>query len=307
VTRGGSDLLSVAPVTSALLGINIALFVYCVMASNSLELNHDVLLALGMSQRELLWEDQWFRLIMPNFLHGGVLHIIFNSYALYLYGPMTERHFGSSNFGTLYLLSGVGGFACSQMCGGYFAVGASASIMGIMGAIFSVEVLAYPVLKNAWKSSSVRNVAFWIGLNFALGLVAFRNIDNWAHLGGLIYGIALGAFFEVWRKQRRFGLLLIAGMVLPIAISVAAARWTIFSPYYHIHKAVIATEEAHNTTLANEEFEQARKWARFWHKDRTVEAVIQTYRNKQWDLNTARVNTYYLIEKSIRWQSAQSF
>jgi len=304
--RGNADLVSVAPLSVALLGINIAIYLYCVMASNNLTPNHDVLLWLGMSQRERLWEGEWYRLVMPNFLHGGVMHIMMNMYSFYLYGPAAEVQFGTSNFGTLYLLSGVGGFACSQMCGGYFAVGASAAILGILGAYLSVKVLEYPVLKNAWKSSDVRNIAFWIALNFAFKLVV-RNIDNWGHLGGLIFGIALGAFFELWRKQRRFGLPLIAVMVLLVAVSVAAARWTIFSPYYHVHMAVIATEEQKDPTAAEREFDEAMKWARFWHKERTVGAVIQTYQNKDWDLSTARTNTYYLIEKSIRWHDGQSF
>lgn len=297
MNRGGSDLLSVAPITSALLGINVAIFIYCAIASNDLEMNHDVLVSLGMSQRELLWEGQWYRLIMPNFLHGGILHIMFNSYALYLYGPAAEQHFGSSNFGSLYLLSGVGGFACSQIFGGYFAVGASASLMGVLGAFLSVAVVACPVMKNAWKNSSVRNIAFWIGLNFALGLSGMMGeIDNWAHLGGLLFGIALGAFFELWRKQRRFGLHLIAGMVLLVALSVVAARWTVFSPYYHIHKAVIAAEEEKNLPAAEAELTKAVQWGKFWHKERTIRNVIAAYA-VTWNLTSARSRTYVSIEE----------
>jgi membrane associated rhomboid family serine protease len=308
VRRGNADLVSVAPLTVSLLGINIALYLYCVIASDDLTPNHDVLLFLGMSQRERLWENEWYRLVMPNFLHGGILHIFMNMYSLYFYGPAAEVHFGTSNFGTLYLLSGVGGFALSQMVVGFFAVGASASIMGILGAYLAVKALEYPVLKNAWKGSEVRSVAFWIALQFAIGLSgAIGNIDNLAHLGGLIFGILIGGFFELWRRQRRVGLHLIVAMVLLVAASVVAARWTVFSPYYHIHKAAIATEEDNDLAGAEKEFKEAMGWAKFWRKDIVVNGVIQTYRNKKWNLSKARDETYYIIERNIRWVNVRSF
>ena len=195
-----SDLLSVAPVSMTFLAINVMLYVYCAIASNDfMDINSDVLTAMGMSIRERVWEGEWARLVLPAFLHGGLMHILMNGFGLYRYAPAVEVHFGMGEFCyTLYLLSGVGGIAFSQLFGGWHSIGASTSLFGLIGAEFAVTVMSVPVLKNAWRSSQVRAQLPWIGLYFAFGLSgAMGPVDNWGAPWRLCAGIAAGFIFRI--------------------------------------------------------------------------------------------------------------
>jgi membrane associated rhomboid family serine protease len=200
------------------------------------------------------------------FLHGSLLHIALNLYSLYQMGPAAEVHFGSSNFGTIYIVSGVGGICCSLLCGGHVSVGASTCLFGILGAVLAAKVFACRDWRRAAKNSDVRRTAFWIALNFALIGLAFPNVDNWGHLGGLLMGFVYGGLFEYWREHHRVGLALILSIVLFTAAGVAACRWMVFNPHYHVHLALRADAEG-RIEEAQRQFEEARDWARIWRSE----------------------------------------
>ena len=296
-----SDLLSVAPISMTFLAANLILFVYCAMASNDfMRINPDVLTGLGMSIRERVWEGEWARLILPAFLHAGFMHIALNTWGLYSYGPAAEVHFGKSNFATLYLLSGAGGIAFSQIFGGGHSIGASTSLFGIIGAEFSITVLNVPVLRNAWRASVVRDELLRVGVYFAIGLSGMMGpVDNWGHLGGFVLGLTLGAFFELWRRHKRFAMPLVVAVVLGVALMIGAARWTIFSPYYHLHMAALAGE-ARDTAREQREFEAARKWAGVWRDERIVNYLIRAYKAGAWTAEDARENSYKWFREVAR-------
>ncbi|HEY3321178.1 MAG TPA: rhomboid family intramembrane serine protease [Planctomycetota bacterium] len=292
---------SVAPVTTFLLVVNIALYALCAWLSNDLgQIKPDVVFGLGMSVREGLWEGEWQRLIMPNFLHLNLMHIVLNMMALRSMGPAAEVHFGSANFGTLYLVSGVGGFCFSQLFRGYHAAGASAALFGLFGAELCVAVLKAPVLRYAWRNSQVRELTFWAALYLGLGFVGLLGpMDNWGHMGGLLVGALLAAFFELWRRRGNLSWPLLTGAVLSISLLVCATRWTIFSPYYHVHMGLIATEE-HRPTDASEEFAAAERWAKVWHKEKVVRVMIAEARDGEWTRQMAKEQSYFRKAMFIR-------
>lgn len=288
-----------APLTMVLLLINVALYgVTAIRSENFIRIDSDVLHGMFGSTREGMWEGEWLRLIAPNFLHGGLMHILFNMSALYYLGPSTEVHFGSPNFGTLYLLSGVCGFCFSQIFGGNLSIGASCCIFGMMGAQIAVRVLACPVLKYAWRSPDVREQAFNMALYFGIGLAgAFGNVDNWGHLGGFIGGVVLGCLFEVWQKNHRVNPVAVAGVSILFVALICAARWTVFSPYYHIHMAAVAMDEndgAPDRNLAGKEFEEAKEWGKFWHEEPRINGVILAFQH-EWTIHDAREYGYKFI------------
>ena len=289
-----STLFDVAPVTLLMLGINILFYAISAKYSdNLLDINRTVLLNMHGSMRELVWEGEWIRLIAPCFLHGGLMHILLNSMALYNLGPGTEVQFGSANFGTIYLVSGICGFCCSQIFGGHLSIGASCSLFGIIGADLAVKIMACPVLKNAWRNSDVRRTVYFALFYLAIGWIGMLgNVDNWGHFGGLLSGMLLGSLFEVWRVRQRIGVFRIASVVFLLTLLVCAARWSIFSPYYHVHMMALAVEEEHRPDKAAQEFEQARRWAKFWNVEPRINSLIYEYQRGTWSLNDVRVYGY---------------
>ena len=301
-----ADLFAIAPVTMLLLGVNIALYVYCAIASGDLAfIHHEVLVQLGMSMRERVWQGEWFRLIMPMFLHGGFMHILMNTLALYSYGPEAEVQFGNANFGSLYLLSGVGGIAFSQIFGGYPSIGASTSLFGVLGALFALKVLRVPVLKYAYRNSEVRSQLAWIAIFFLCGLSRMLgNVDNWGHLGGFVFGLVLGGIFETWRHHKRLAIPLVLSVTLLLGGIVAAARWTVFSPYYHLHLGALAGDSG-DTALQQAEFQKANDWAKLWRNADRITDLINQYDLKQWNAEWASDKGYNELPATEKSNHAQ--
>ena len=90
-------------------------------------------------------DGEWWRLFTAMFLHSNsnLMHILFNMYALWIFGPVLERRFGSLSFISLYLAAGLGGGALFQAVSGadalVFAVGASGAIFGLLGALLAAS------------------------------------------------------------------------------------------------------------------------------------------------------------------------
>ena len=267
--RSGS-LFENAPFTTLCIGGCIAFYVFLTIVASRQPSGQgslfggipgDVLIQCGASWREGVWDGGWQRFVLPMFMHASLLHIALNLYSLYQMGPSVEVHFGSSNFGTIYVVSGVGGICCSLLLGGHVSVGASTCLFGILGAYLAAKVFACWDWRRAVKNRDVRQTAFWIALNYALVGLAFPQVDNWGHLGGLILGFVYGGLFEYWRKHHRVGLALILSIVLLTAAGVVACRWMVFSPHYHVHLALRADAEG-RAEEAQRQFEEARDWAK---------------------------------------------
>jgi len=136
---------------------------------------------------DLVRQGEWWRLITAAFLHGSVMHIGFNMYALYLFGPSLERRFGSIPFLTLYLASALAGGAAFLYTGDGAAVGASGAIFGLFGAWMGAS---YRVRKTPAGAAQFRNLLVLLSINLALPFLApGLNIAWQAHVGGLVAGV----------------------------------------------------------------------------------------------------------------------
>jgi len=142
-------------------------------------------------------DDQWWRLVSCTFLHGGLLHLAFNMYALKVLGELAERLFGSAMFALVYILSGLGGSIASlgwtlAATPQTFSVGASGAVFGLMGALLGFALARKQSVPPKVFKGLTRSALFFIGINVAIGLsLAF--VDNAAHLGGLAVGLPVGA------------------------------------------------------------------------------------------------------------------
>jgi membrane associated rhomboid family serine protease len=134
--------------------------------------------------------NQWFRFIIPIFLHAGIVHIGFNLLLQLTMGREMEKSIGSIRFFLVYMSSGIFGF----VMGGNFAATGIAST-GASGSLFGIIALTLLDLLYSWKDrrNPVKDLLF-IGLDivisFVLGLLP--GLDNFSHIGGFLMGLALG-------------------------------------------------------------------------------------------------------------------
>lgn len=153
----------------------------------------------GRAIYELLWLDkpavangEYWRLWSVTLLHGDLLHLLFNMYALWLTGPIVERWYGRVRFLGFYLACAAGGSAASFVFGGDVpAVGASGAIFGLFGILLAAGRLHHPVDRQS--RALVGQLGMLILINLVFGFASGGAIDNAAHVGGLISGLWLGA------------------------------------------------------------------------------------------------------------------
>ena len=142
-----------------------------------------VLIEFGAKVNSLIQAGEVWRLLASTFIHIGIIHLVFNLYALWALGPLTEESFGHRQFLMIYILSGLGGSIASFLFSTALSAGASGSIFGLLGAL-----LFYSYKRpSLWKSGLGMNLVIIIIVNFGFGL-SQPGIDNFAHLGGLLTG-----------------------------------------------------------------------------------------------------------------------
>jgi rhomboid protease GluP len=176
-------------VTYAIMGITI--FVYVVQYLTQNLLGADLPAAYGLKANQLIVRGQLWRLITPVLLHGSILHIGFNMYALYLFGPGLERYFGRWRFTVLYLLSGFAGNVASFIFTPAPSLGSSTAIFGLLGAE-AVFLYQNRELFGRRSQQALINILIVAGINLVIGLSP--GIDNWGHIGGLAGGTLFAWF-----------------------------------------------------------------------------------------------------------------
>jgi membrane associated rhomboid family serine protease len=134
--------------------------------------------------------NQWFRFIIPIFMHAGLIHIGFNMLLQLTLGRDMEKSIGSIRFFLVYMSAGIFGF----VMGGNFAATGIAST-GASGSLFGVIALTLLDLLYSWKDrvNPVKDLAFIVldvVISFVLGLLP--GLDNFSHIGGFLMGLGLG-------------------------------------------------------------------------------------------------------------------
>lgn len=169
---------------------------------------------------------RWWTLVSANYLHGGVLHILFNMFALRYVGLLVIEEYGTYRMFIIYTLGGVFGFLVSYLFGVPLTIGASAAVCGLIGA-----VLYYGKSRGgAYGQIIFRQIGGWaIGI-FIFGFVV-PGIDNWGHGGGMLGGVILGFLlgYQERKKETLFHKLL--GGVCVI-VTVGVLLWAIVSGVY---------------------------------------------------------------------------
>lgn len=188
-------------VTYILLLGNLLFFIVTVIisqragAAGFFDTSNEVLYRLGAKQGWAIFMlGEYWRLVMPIFLHAGALHFGMNSLVLWQVGPQVEDLFGSARYLFLYLATGVIGFAASAWWyhPAAISVGASGSLFGLIGILIS-----YISQQRGFASEYRASLIRWSVFIIIIGI--FFPFDNAAHIGGLLSGMALGRMVSARR------------------------------------------------------------------------------------------------------------
>ncbi|MDR1604867.1 MAG: rhomboid family intramembrane serine protease [Gracilibacteraceae bacterium] len=170
-------------------------FMFILLTLGGGSTNTRTLIRFGANVSLLVQEGEYWRFFTSMFLHIGITHLLFNAYALLALGRQAEYLFGHFRFLVIYLGAGLGGswlsfFAHRQDL--IVAAGASGAVFGILGAL-----LAFGWRNRAfWRAGLLQNFLVVLVINFAIGLAPGSQVDNSAHLGGLICGLLLGVLLR---------------------------------------------------------------------------------------------------------------
>ena len=158
------------------------------------------LIKYGASVDVLIKNGEYYRLFTCIFLHGGLLHFIINMYSLYIIGPQIESFFGKKKYLFIYLVSGVCGSILSiAFIHNTISVGASGAIFGLLGSMVYFGYYYRAYLGNVVKSQIIPIILINLMIGFML-----PNIDNAAHIGGLIGGLLATMAVGIPEKGTKF-------------------------------------------------------------------------------------------------------
>ena len=208
-------------VTYTILAINIGVWVLMSLVglfmgwSQSQQLYY-----FGAKVNVLIAQGEYWRLLTPMFLHVGLAHLFFNSYALYIYGPAVERLFGRIKFILVYLVSGLVGSLLSYLLSPNNAAGASGAIFGLMGSLLYFR----KEKRNLFQRVFGPGLLMIIGINLLYGFIQ-PGIDNWGHIGGLVGGFLMGNGLGLYRERNPNYKKRILCWILIILIFVLGLGW----------------------------------------------------------------------------------
>ncbi len=192
-----------------------------------------------------------YRLLSVTLVHANYIHLALNMYALWFAGQLVERMYGSWLLLVFYLLCGAGGSIASYAFGGGASVGASGAIFGLFGIVLVATRYHHAVLDQQSRMIASQ-IGVLIVLNLVIGFSGALNIDNFAHVGGLLAGLWLALIIapaqvptlaSLWQTPRRGGgrarvlAMRVFGVgalvaVLGAGIVVGTSRWQA-DPIYH--------------------------------------------------------------------------
>jgi rhomboid protease GluP len=129
---------------------------------------------------------EWWRLVTAGFLHGGLLHILMNSWVLFDLGPQVEEFYGASRMLVIYFISNVCGFYLSSLFSPGLSIGASAALCGLIGAMIALGVRDRSSFGATIRAAYIRWAIYMLIFS-----VMIKGIDLAAHVGGLAGGFGI--------------------------------------------------------------------------------------------------------------------
>ncbi|MEO5593989.1 MAG: rhomboid family intramembrane serine protease [Chitinophagaceae bacterium] len=197
---GGGGMASVPPVVKNLLIVNGLVFLaQYVFEAQGIRLEYwGALWGIGTDN------FKGWQLVTYQFMHGGFMHILFNMFALWMFGSILEKFWGGKRFFVFYILCGIfAGVAQLLMENNGYAVGASGAIMGLMAAfayLFPNTELYIMFIPIPVKAKYVIPGFMALDIFGSIAPQAGDNVAHWAHLGGALAGLII---VIIWNKTNR--------------------------------------------------------------------------------------------------------
>lgn len=226
--------------TYVLIALNVLIFFLVELTGSSMDIEH--LIDFGAKYNPYIIDGQWWRIISSMFLHIGFFHILMNMLALFYLGQAVERIFGTLRLFIIYMLAGIGGGLASFAFTIQVSAGASGAIFGLFGALLFFGTIH----KQLFFQTMGRNLLFIVGINIVFGFVV-PQIDNSAHLGGLLGGFVAAAIVHLPKQKKLLKQLLafIGYVVMASFLIVFGINEHSTSSFYELHKIdeLLATEQ----------------------------------------------------------------
>lgn len=202
-------------VTYLLIGLNILIFIFMMFGNNF----NNMIELFAVYKPYIVERGEVYRLLTGTFLHANIFHLLFNCYALYVIGTQAESFMGKAKYLFIYLFSAVSGSLLSiALNASGVSVGASGAIFGLMGSLLYFGYHHRVYLGNVITSQIIPLIV----INLVIGFASGGQIDNYAHIGGLVGGLlftmALGVKYKSTKTEMINGwltsMLFIAFLVL---------------------------------------------------------------------------------------------
>jgi rhomboid protease GluP len=195
---------------------------------------------LALDKERVIAGEYW-RILSVTLVHGGLLHLALNMYALWIVGPIVEALYGRVLFLAFYLLAGAGGSIASYLFFPGTSVGASGAIFGLFGLLFVATYVHKPALGRQARALTAQ-IGMLIVINLVFGFALAGTIDNAAHIGGLVCGAWLGlvvaprgaaTLASLWQRvpdaarrvrERYAGVIALGGTALLVVVQLIALR-----------------------------------------------------------------------------------
>lgn len=209
--------------TPILIDINILLFIIMTISGVSLLLpDNESLLKWGANFKAVTLEGEWWRLITSCFLHIGIFHLLMNMYALLYIGILLEPYLDRTRFFIAYLMTGIAASLASLWWNDLtISAGASGAIFGMYGVFLAM--LTTNIIPKFERKALKTSIVVFVGYNIFNGLSAKSGIDNAAHIGGLLSGLAIGyALIPSLKKANDTKLKFISIGLITIIVIVSA-------------------------------------------------------------------------------------
>ena len=209
-----------AVIAYSVFALNIIVFALMAFAGGSY--NEQTLLAFGVKSNFHIDMGENWRFVTPIFIHIGLLHLAFNSYALWIIGPHVEKLYGGPRFLLLYILTGIGGVWASYWYHPEVtSAGASGAIFGMFGVLLVFSLRHRKSVPAFFSRALGKGILLTVAINLAIGFM-IPMIDNAAHLGGLVTGGLLAfvvPFARPGETERPFFKVVQAALVILVAVS----------------------------------------------------------------------------------------
>ena len=189
-------------VTYAIIVINVLVFIAMGTSGVSfISPTGEDIVKWGGNFLPLTVSGDWWRLITCVFVHIGIIHLLFNMYALYAIGVYLERMLGKIRYATAYLCTGV--FASLASLWWHkmpiASAGASGAIFGMYGVFLAL--LSTSLIPKQVRKQLLQSIGIFVFYNLAYGLKS--GVDNAAHIGGLLSGLVIGYIYYLQIHKKK--------------------------------------------------------------------------------------------------------